>query len=214
MEKIMKQISIYSASVSIIISLVFLPACKTTPSAVDTSVTPLEKVETGKKILVVYFSRTGNTERVAKDIAGALSADIEKIYDKDRRTGCLGLFSAGMDGMGEVSAEIEPVKNNAADYDIVIIGSPVWAWNMTPAIRAYIEQNKMKLKDVAFFITSGGSTIEEMQPFMEKLSGKKPVKSLGIFEEELNQPKVYRTKLKGFVEFFRKTSSRKETGKR
>jgi sulfite reductase alpha subunit-like flavoprotein len=54
-----------------------LGSCKTAPvseSAASAKIT-FEKIDTGKKTLVVYFSKTGNTERVAKDIASATGAD-------------------------------------------------------------------------------------------------------------------------------------------
>ena len=184
----------------IIVSLTF--SCKT---AVPTGETvPLKKIETGKKILVVYFSKTGNTERVARDISSSMNADIEKIIDKKERTGCIGWFASGSDGMNEELTDIEPVKKNPRDYDIVIIGSPVWGWNMTPAVRTYVEQNRENFKDVAFFITAGGTKAEEITPFFEKLSGKKALISLGLIEDELKTPDVYNRKLNEFIVFFMK----------
>lgn len=182
-------------------------SCRTVPSTETGELrktVSLDKITTGKKILVVYFTRTGNTERVAKDIAAALDADIERIREKDDRSGCLGYFAAGRDGMNEKSTEIEPVKSRASDYDIVIIGSPVWAWNLTPAVRTYIEQNRGSFKAVSFFITAGSTNVDEVLTNFENATGKKAVSSLGVLEDELGQPEVYMKKVGGFNASFKK----------
>ena len=197
-------VSAFLITITLLLPLTECRSFKQAPEGYREKNISLEKVDTGKKILVVYFSKTGNTERVAKDIAAAMNADIEKIIDKKDRSGCLGWFAAGSDGISENSTEIEPVKSNASEYDIVIIGSPVWGWNMTPAVRKYIVENKSKIKEVAFFITAGGTTIDEVLPFMEILSEKKSVKSFGLVEDELNQPEIYAKKINDFVSFFRK----------
>ncbi len=86
----------------------------------------------------------------------------------------------------------------------MIIGSPVWAWNMTPAVRTYVEQNRTRLKEVAFFVTAGGTKAEEVVPYMEKLSGKKMTASFGLVDDELEKPEAYKVKVQGFLDKFRK----------
>jgi flavodoxin len=179
-----------------------LGSCKTAPvheSSASAKIT-FEKIDTGKKILVVYFSKTGHTERVARDIAAATGADIERIQDKKDRSGCIGLFAAARDGRKENSTEIEPARNDPSKYDLVIIGSPVWAWNMTPATRTYVEQNRSKLKEVAFFITAGSTKADEVEPYMEKLCGRKMMCCFGLVEDELENPEAYRAKVQGFLD--------------
>lgn len=194
---------------SVLLLLVSLTAgisCSTpakTESSLPQRNVRIEKVDTGKKILVVYYSKTGNTERVAKDIAGSLSADIEKISDREERSGCIAWFTSGRDGMNGRSTEIDPVKMDPSKYDIVIIGSPVWGWNMTPAIRTYIEQNRSRFRDVAFFVTAGGTTIDRVLPYMETAIGKKPVRSLGLVKHELSQRGLYNAKVNTFVKSFK-----------
>ena len=86
------------------------------------------------KYLVAYYSRTGNTKQLAHQIAEALSADIDEIIDKKKRKGVGGWLSAGRDATGKRDTEITAIKN-PLDYDVVIVGSPVWGSNLTPAIR-------------------------------------------------------------------------------
>ena len=49
------------------------------------------------KNLVVYYSRTGRTKKIAKEIQERLNADIEEIHDVKNREGILGWLSAGRD---------------------------------------------------------------------------------------------------------------------
>lgn len=178
-------------------------ACSSTPKSAGPA-TSFQKIETGKKILVVYYSRTGNTERVAHDIAGSFGADIEKVRDKKDRSGCIGWIVSGFEGMSKKNTYIEATSYDPAKYDMVIIGSPVWSWNITPAIRSYIEQNKQNFREVAFFITAGSTSAEKVVPYMEQLCGKKAVAYVGFVSKELEKRDIYSKKLAIFLELFKK----------
>jgi hypothetical protein len=59
------------------------------------------------KALVVYYSRTGNTEKVALELANELNADIERIIDTKDRSGAIGYLVAGKETTQKVPAQIE-----------------------------------------------------------------------------------------------------------
>ncbi len=105
------------------------------------------------KSLVVYYTRTGKTKFVAETIAAQLSADIEEIVDKKNYAGPIGWVNAGKNATQEKEAEITPPKYSPADYDLIVIGTPVWAWRPTPAIRTYAKQSGLTAKKVALFLT-------------------------------------------------------------
>jgi flavodoxin len=150
------------------------------------------------KILVAYYSKTGNTRKVALGIAQALKTDIDEIIDLKKRSGIIGWLIGGRDAMKERQTQITATKN-PEDYDLVIIGTPIWAWNSTPAIRTYITQFKDKLKKVVFFTTSGSTPPEKPVAYLEKLAGKKSVAFEGWTEAELKNPVVYKQKLEAFI---------------
>jgi len=147
-----------------------------------------------KKILVVYYSRSGNTKKIGDEITKKIKADRDEIIDlKDRKRFIVGWLISGKDAVQEKTTEIK-FKKDPSRYDLVIIGSPVWAWTITPAIRKYLTENKFK--KVAFFATCGsqfGKTFSEMQ----KLS-KKPVAILGLNEKEVKSGN-YSEKMKEFI---------------
>lgn len=149
------------------------------------------------KILVVYYSLSGNTKQVAIDLANAFKADIEEITDQKKRNGFFRYMFNGKDGMQKKATDINPVKYNPAEYDLVIVGTPVWV-NMTPAVRTYLNQYKGQLKQVAFFCTMGGSAVDKVFSEMELVSKAKPIKTLAITSEEVKQ-QLYQNKLRQFV---------------
>ncbi len=161
-------------------------------------------VTQGKKILVVYYSKTGNTERAAKDVAAALGADIERIVDKKNRTGFFAFFSSGRDAMTKKQTFIDSIPRDPAEYDLVVAGTPVWAGNITPAIRTFLTMNKDKLRNVAYIITAAHTPAEKVVPFCNEIIGKQPVASLGLVKKELKDSTLYREKISAFIDVLKK----------
>ena len=106
------------------------------------------------KILIIFYSRTGTTKKVAENIAKILKADIEEIFDNKNRIGVLGYINAGKDASFKRLTSIKKLEKDSSKYDLLIIGTPIWAGNITPAVRTYISDKKFN--KVAFFITAGG----------------------------------------------------------
>jgi flavodoxin len=111
------------------------------------------------KTLVVYYTRTGNSKFAAETIAAELGADVEEVIDLKKRKGKLAYMSCGRDAMSEKETEIVATKRNPAEYDLIVIAQPVWAWSPTPAIRTYIKMNDLSGKKVALFF--GGSNLRQ-----------------------------------------------------
>jgi flavodoxin len=109
------------------------------------------------KSLVVYYTRTGTAKFVAETVAAELGSDVEEVVDLKKREGKLGWLSAGKDASGEKLTEIAPAKRVPVDYDLIVLGTPIWAWRPTPAIRTYVKQNDLSGKKVALFFTSDGN---------------------------------------------------------
>jgi flavodoxin len=154
------------------------------------------------KALIVFYSRTGTTKRLAEAIAKELKADIEEIIDKTNRKGILNFLPSGRDAMKKKLTQIEKIKKDPSKYDIAIIGTPNWAGNMTPAIRTYIGQNKSKFKKVAFFCTQGGSAAQETFREMEIIS-KKPVSVLQLRTGQVMK-NDYENEMKNFLNDLKK----------
>jgi flavodoxin len=105
------------------------------------------------KILVTYYSRTGTTKMVGEYLARELGADVDEIIDLKERLGPANYMRAARDAKGMKATEIQ-VEKNPADYDLVIIGTPIWWSNLPPAPRTYLASHSLKGKKVVFYITS------------------------------------------------------------
>ena len=108
------------------------------------------------KSLVVYYTRTGNTKFVAETIAAELASDMEEVVDLKKREGTLGYMSASKDATGGKLTEIAPTKHAPADYDLIVVGTPVWYWRPSPAIKTYLTKHDLAGKKVALFFTMDG----------------------------------------------------------
>lgn len=139
------------------------------------------------KVLVVYYSRSGNTRAIAEAVAERLGADIEVIRDDARRGGLFGFFRSGREAWRERPADIAPSVHDPADYDIVVIGTPVWASNMSSPARAYIERHRSRLGRIALFCTVGGMGADKALFRMEALADRTPVASLAVTERDFKE---------------------------
>lgn len=108
------------------------------------------------KSLVVYYSRTGNAKFAAETIAATIGADLQEVVDLKKRSGPLGFLSGGKDATQGKETQIGETKWSPKDYDLIILGTPVWSSAPTPAIRTYINQTDLSGKKVALFFTAGG----------------------------------------------------------
>lgn len=110
------------------------------------------------KTLIVYYSYSGNTDRVAKLCAEKLKVKgevtLQRLKPKNEITGfgaqCRAAFTGQRAELGEgVSYDVSP-------YDLVIIGSPVWAFAPVPAVNTYLDKvNGLHGKKAAILLTSG-----------------------------------------------------------
>lgn len=150
------------------------------------------------KALVVFYSRTGVTKKVAHSISSILRCDIEELVDSKNRAGIIGYLRSGRDAMMRNIARIERAKRDPADYDIILIGTPVWAHNMTPAVRTYIMRYKEHISNFAFFCTEGGSGGESVIKDMGTLCRKPPRAALILKTKEVMDDS-YAEKLKEFI---------------
>ena len=120
------------------------------------------------KTLVIYYTRTGNARFMAENIVAELGADIEEVVDLKNRQGVLAFMPAGRDAMRGKETEIAQTKRTPTDYDLIIIGQPVWAGNPTPAIRTYMNRNDLSGKKVALFFSdsNSGQAVEKTKSLM------------------------------------------------
>lgn len=110
------------------------------------------------KTLVVYYSQSGNTEGIARRVAEATGADIERIetvkpYDGDYR-------KIVADAQDEVERgykrPIKPLRHSVAGYDRIVVGTPTWWYKMASPVLTFLSTADLKGKVVVPFMTNAG----------------------------------------------------------
>ena len=126
------------------------------------------------KTLVAYFSASGVTARVAKDVADAAGADLYEIRPAQP-------YSPGdLDWMDKKSRStlemndpacrpaIEGQVNGMEQYDTILIGFPIW-WYVEPRIvDTFLDSYDFSGKTLIPFATSGGSGISKAQKSLQE----------------------------------------------
>jgi flavodoxin len=151
------------------------------------------------RTLVAYYSRTGHTERLAKEIAARCKADIDRIRDDDvDRTGLLGYLCSGWQAVIGATPAIHRATRNPANYDLVVIGGPVWNWSLAAPVRTYARRHAAQFGQVAFFCTEGGSGEGRLFGELQRICGKPPRAAMAVKECEL-EPARHSKRLARFV---------------
>ncbi len=157
------------------------------------------------KTLVICYSRSGHTKKVAEAISFVLKCDIEEIKDKVDRRGIWGWLTSGRDAsMGNLT-KISDVMKSIDSYDMVIIGTPIFAWNLSPAIRTFLSENAEKISNAAFFCTEGNTGASNAFKTMSSILGKEPAATLEIKDWEIGAGK-HLQKVSDFVDRIRTKS--------
>ncbi len=153
------------------------------------------------KKLVVYYSRSGNNKKIAKELAALslLEADIDEIIPEKRYSGIFGWLRAGFNASKEKRVKIS-VSKNPLDYDLVIFGGPNWAGKLSSPLLSYL--SNYKFKKTAFFSVSGSGDMSKSLLQLKEL-GIDPVATLILTEKELKE-NMHHNKVIGFYNRLRK----------
>ncbi|MFW6157890.1 MAG: flavodoxin family protein [Planctomycetota bacterium] len=156
----------------------------------------------GSRVLVVFYSRTGTTDKVAQALAAELGADTEEVIDMKRRRGPLGFAASIKDALLKKTTRIKETKHAPSAFNLVLVGTPVWAGSVAPAIRRYLEQNRDGLTRPVFFLTTASTGIEHTFEQMGEICGKEPLATFSLLTREVKKGE-HRDKVRAFAEHVR-----------
>jgi flavodoxin len=137
--------------------------------------------------LIVYYSRSGRTRKIAKQIAVKIKSDLEEIRDNKNRSGIFGFINSGNEAYLKKTLPIDELENDPSQYETVIVGTPIWASTLSTPIRSFLKEYHHKLKRVAFFCTSMGSDPKPVFLAMEKLAAQKPIAVINITARDIKR---------------------------
>ncbi|MCL2144587.1 MAG: NAD(P)H-dependent oxidoreductase [Endomicrobia bacterium] len=131
----------------------------------------VEGIEMSKKVLVVYYSWSGNTAELAKIIQKATGGDIFEIqtvkpYPKEYKAATEQAKKEINDGY---KPAIKEKADNIGEYDVIFIGSPNWWGTIAPAVTTFLSEHDLSGKTVAPFFTHGGGGMQRCASDTAKL---------------------------------------------
>ncbi len=140
------------------------------------------------KTLIVYYSRTNVTKDIANRLQKELDCDIEEITDGGKYDGRLGYMKGGMNASMGRTSDIDPISKNPSDYDLVIVGTPVWASNMATPVYTYLIKYNNQIKKMASFCTCISGGYEKALKKIAEVSGKTQISTMFLNAKDVKNP--------------------------
>jgi len=137
------------------------------------------------KILISYFSASGTTKKVAVKIATSIGGDLFEIeptkrYTEEDLDWTNKMSRSSIEMKENIKPEILNKVSNLNDYDILLLGFPIWWYKEPTIIDKFLDENDMKGKKIYVFVTSGSSPIDSTYrslknnyPHLNFISGKR-----------------------------------------
>jgi flavodoxin len=107
---------------------------------------------------VIYFTRTGNSRRVAEKIANKLSLEALEIRDNMNWKGISGFIKGGYYASKNKNVEIK-IPENLDDSEELIVVTPLWVGKVAPAINTFLKTKA--LEKIHLVVTSGSTKIKD-----------------------------------------------------
>lgn len=150
----------------------FCMGCSGDEKKMDTSVSSAPK-----KILVVYFSHSGNTREIAKQIKLATGGDIFEIvpvkpYPTEYRAV---VDQAKKEINANFRPELKTKVDNIGSYDIIFVGSPNWWSTIAPPVATFLASYDFTGKTIVPFMTHEGTRMGHSEADIQKLCPKSTV---------------------------------------
>ncbi len=173
-------------------------AISTVSSTSSTAKQPLKGNSFGK-VLIVYYSMSGNTDKVAnfiKELTGGdvfsiqtvenyATADVENIVKKQISDG--------------YKPKLANSVSNIEQYDTIFIGSPVWWFSVSLPVMSFLSQYDLKGKKVVPFCTCGSNYGDFFKQFESACKGAKVLKGIDFISSELTDMDNVKSKLGDWI---------------
>lgn len=143
-----------------------------------------------EKILIVYYSLTGNTDQAAgimKNITNADIIELQPDFDYFKVQSRKEMEDLGKQQVTEgFKPALKNPKIDVANYDLIIVGSPVWWNSVTPAVMSFLSQYDLSEKKVAPFCTCGTGAGDFFTQFEASAPDAQILEGLTLTESDLN----------------------------
>lgn len=154
------------------------------------------------KKLVVYYSKTGIVDEMAKLIAKKSHADLYRIhslkkYDAD-------MWKAWDQAQEEIANNTMPQLDgelpDISQYDQIIIGGPVWGYSISNPIHAYLNKTDFQGKDISVFWTYYDHDEKYVQTLKDSLNDGNYQTGLALSMSIINNPSILERKVNEWID--------------
>ena len=128
--------------------------------------------EGGKKMLVTYFSHTGNTRAIARQIQEATGADVFEIVPAKPYPAAYGdVLARGRQELKDnVMLGLKSEVPDLAPYDVIFVGSPNWFNTIVPPVMTFLSARDFSGKTIVPFMTHGGGGLGKSVQDIQRLA--------------------------------------------
>jgi flavodoxin len=132
--------------------------------------------------LVVFYSLDGDVQFLARTLAKELELDaMELELVKPHPThGFMKYFKGGFLAAIGATPPLRPLAYDAAHYDLIFVGTPVWNSRPTPAVRTFLKGADLKGKRVAFFTSYSDNDVKTYRVLTSLVPGGKVIGHIGF----------------------------------
>lgn len=143
-------------------------ACSNPPADIGGSTPTNAQPFAGKKVLVAYYSHSGNTQAVAQQIARATGGELFRIETVQPYPDVYNRLveQAQQEIQNGVLPELKTTVPDMAQYDVVFVGSPNWLGTYVPAVKSFLAQYDFSGKQLVPFFTHGGGGMQNCESDM------------------------------------------------
>ena len=115
-----------------------------------------------RKVLIVYFSHTGNTRTIASYIHDMVESDMVELETEDTYTDDYDalLTQIRQEVADEYCPPLATRIENISSYDVIFVGYPIWVETAAPPVSTFLTTYDLSGKTVVPFCTSGTSSAE------------------------------------------------------
>ncbi len=141
--------------VLLLLALFVLPAASAGLASEPGAVMPAAEGTSGKP-LVIYYSRSGTTRTIAREMARNLQSELEEVISNENRHG-LWTVNCVFDQLLDWDDAVVPLYHDVAAYDPVIIAGPIWIHRFATPLRTLLQFLDLRGKDVYVLVTNQGN---------------------------------------------------------
>lgn len=137
-------------------------------------------------ILVIVYSYTGTSRRVAELLCNQQNWHIATVTDVHPRSGALGSFRCMLDSFFRRQPGIRYDGPPPGDFDAVVLVSPIWMLRLAGPMRSFVTRQRGRLPDVAVLSVMGGQGAPNAAAEIADILGRAPILSSSVTMREVD----------------------------